>query len=400
MTPLLAALESSLGTLPSPDSDARAVSAALLERILEEMARHAGLLPFDRYMELALYAPGLGYYSNDLRKFGEGGDFITAPELSPLFGGCIANQCLEVLHRLGGGDILEFGAGSGRLAADILTGLDRLGHLPHRYVILELSAGLRQRQQELLGREVPHLAGRIEWLDRLPEQFRGVVIANEVLDAMPVHRFRVGDDGIQEQFVRWDGDRLATDWGKPHSHLLDRVAGVLIERYRLPAGYESEANLRATSWINELARCLDCGLVLLIDYGYNGREFYHPQRDRGTLICHYRHRVHSDPLTLPGLQDITANVDFTAIAEAGLASGFDQVAFTSQAWFLMGSGLEQQLAELPGFADDPRAHMRHLQAVKRLTLPNEMGERFKVLGLAKGIGTLSSGLVFHNLPLS
>lgn len=399
MTPLHAALESTLNQLPPPEPEALALSHRLQERIVGEMEGNGGCIPFDRYMELALYAPGLGYYSNGLRKFGEAGDFVTAPEISPLFGGCIAGQCLEVMDQIGECDILEFGAGSGRLAADILTGLDRLGHLPRRYCILELSAALRQRQQALLEQELPHLAGRVQWLDGLPERFSGVLIANEVIDAMPVQRFRLSEQSVQEQFLRWDGDRLQFLWDEPQTQGLAQAVERLRAHHGLPPGYESEINLRARAWIGELASCLRQGLVLLIDYGYSGREFYHPQRDRGTLICHYRHRVHDDPFILPGLQDITANVDFTALAEAGETAGFERIAFTSQAWFLLGGGLERLLAQLPGFEQDPRRHLSQLQAVKRLTLPNEMGERFKVLGMAKGLKSLPAGLAFHSQPL-
>ncbi|MBU0500782.1 MAG: SAM-dependent methyltransferase [Gammaproteobacteria bacterium] len=363
------------------------------------MAGNGNRLPFDRFMELALYAPGLGYYSNGLRKFGEAGDFVTAPEISPLFGRCIAGQCLEVMAQTGECDILEFGAGSGRLAADMLAELERLGHLPRHYFILELSADLRQRQRALLATELPHLARRVQWLDRLPARFRGILIANEVLDAMPVQRFRIGAGGVQEQFVGWESERLQPFWDEPQTQDLAQSLAALAERYALPPGYASEINLRARAWIGELADCLERGLVLLIDYGYSGREFYHPQRDCGTLICHYRHRVHSDPFIHPGLQDITANVDFTAIAEAGEAAGLECITFTSQAWFLIGGGLEGLLTQLPGFEQDPQRHLSQLQAIKRLTLPSEMGERFKVLGLTRGLKEPPSGLAFHSQPL-
>lgn len=392
-------LKSALSSLPEPDHDSLELSGRLTALILVEMAENGGRLPFDRYMELALYAPCLGYYSNGLRKFGEAGDFVTAPEISPLFGRCIAGQCREAMEQLGDCDILEFGAGSGRLAADILAELDRLGHPPRRYLILELSAVLRQRQQSLLAEELPHLAGRVQWLDRMPERFRGIVVANELIDAMPVQRFRLSEQGIQEQFVRWERERLQPFWDEPHTQGLAQSVAAVAACYGLPPGYESEINLRARAWIAELAGCLEEGLALLIDYGYSGREFHHPQRDQGTLICHYRHRVHTDPFILPGLQDITANVDFTALAEAGETAGFERIAFTSQAWFLLGGGLERLLAQLPGFEQDPRRHLSQLQAIKRLTLPNEMGERFKVLGLAKGLKALPSGLAFHSQSL-
>lgn len=387
-----------IDALPTAEPEAFELSQRLTERIRHEIARHQGWLPFDRFMELALYSPGLGYYSNALRKFGEAGDFVTAPELTPLFGRCLARQCAEVLNALGTGDILEFGAGSGRLAADLLAELARLGRLPGRYLILELSAPLRARQQALLRQELPGLMGLVQWLDRLPEPFCGLVLANEVLDAMPVDRFRLGAEGIEEQFITTGDEGLVLCWGPARSPGLAAAVQALARRHGLTAGYSSEINRRGVPWIEAVAGCMRQGLALLLDYGYSGREFYHPQRDQGTLLCHYRHRVHGDPLWLPGLQDITASVDFTALAEAALAAGFDSHAYTSQAHFLLANGLDALLAETDS-EHDPRQRLRALQAVKRLTLPNEMGERFKVLGLGKGIGRLPRGFALHGLPL-
>ena len=390
-------LKSALNSLPTPDAPSSDLSKRLSEVIAEKIGANGGRITFDRFMELTLYQPGLGYYSNGLRKFGEQGDFITAPELTPLFGRCIAHQCAEAFEQIQSGSILEFGAGSGRLAADILGELKRLDKLPQRYCIMELSADLRQRQQELLQQEQPDFFDHIEWLEQLPENFSGVIIANEVLDAMPISRFRIDEEGIKEQYVVNNEGGFQPTWDTAHSPGLEDTARTLAERYALPTGYESEINLRAKPWVAELGKMLSKGMALLIDYGYSGHEFYHPQRDKGTLICHYRHRVHSDPFILPGLQDITANVDFTAVAEAGMENGFDSRAYTSQAHFLLGGGLEQLMMET---ADNSQDQLRRIQAVKQLTMPNEMGERFKVLALGKGLERSPSGFSLHQLPLS
>ena len=391
-------LKSALNTLPPPDADADNLSRQLTALIVREMTENNGRITFDRYMELALYQPGLGYYSNGLRKFGEQGDFITAPELTPLFGRCLARQCAEALEQIEGGSILEFGAGSGRLAADILVELADQDQLPQHYCILELSADLRLRQQELLQREQPEFFPRIEWLDQLPDNFRAVIVANEVLDAMPVSRFSIDETGtgVREQFIQWNGESFLPVWDSVSSPGLLDAVNLLIKDYTLPPGYESEINLRAKPWITELGAMLTEGMALLIDYGYNGREYYHPQRDTGTLICHYRHRVHSDPFILPGLQDITANVDFTAVAGAGLDAGFDSHAFTTQTYFLLAGGLEQLMAKSAA----AKEQLRQIQAVKQLTMPNEMGERFKVLSLGKGLEQAPSGFSLHRLPLT
>lgn len=372
-------------SLPVPDPDALAHSRKLTGQIIQEIEQSGGRLPFDRYMELCLYAPGLGYYSGGLRKFGESGDFVTAPEVSPVFARCLSRQCRQVLAELGGGDLLEFGAGSGRLAVDMLRELDHLGQLPDRYIILEVSAELRDRQSRTLQKELPELADRVHWLDRLPDAgFRGVVIANELLDAMPVHRFRIEGDRILEQHARLrEGQGIVPSWGPCSDplesavrHLLESDGGGLDD-------YESEINLRAAPWVRALAQRIQAGLILLIDYGYARDEYYHPRRSRGTLMCHYRHRAHPDPMLMPGLQDITAHVDFTRVAVAALKSGLNVCGYTSQAFFLMGCGLDRLISE--SNPENVRSHMELVQGVKRLTLPTEMGERFKVLGLSRGL---------------
>ncbi len=367
--------------LPAPDAEARRHSQRLIEAIRSELNRRGGTIPFDRFMELALYAPGLGYYTAGARKFGAAGDFVTAPEISPVFAHCLARQCQQVLAGLGAGDLLEFGAGSGKLAADLLAELEALGQLPQRYLILELSAELRGRQQATIAARVPQLVGRVQWLEQLPDQgFRGVVLANELLDAMPVHRFRITNGRVLEQFVTWRREGFAMLWDTPEDQLLETpLTGLASQR----DDYESEINLRAGPWIKALGKRFEAGLVLLIDYGYTGLEYYHPQRDRGTLMCHYRHRAHSNPFRYPGLQDITAHVDFSRLAEAAVEAGFSIDGYATQAFFLMGCGLDRLVAESD--PEDIRAHLALVQGVKRLTLPSEMGERFKVLGLGKGI---------------
>lgn len=368
--------------LPVPEADAQAHSSRLVERIRAELEAAGGWLAFDRFMELALYSPGLGYYSAGSLKLGEGGDFVTAPELSPLFGRCVARQCAEVLDRLGGGGILEYGAGSGVLAAGVLQELEALGRLPERYRIVELSADLRQRQRETLRQRLPHLLARVEWLDAPPEGMTGVVLANEVLDAMPVHRFRVEEDSPRELGVVWRGGGFAWEPAAPASERFAREAARLQQQYALHPGYESELGLRAGDWVRDLSGVLARGVALLIDYGFPASEFYHPQRDTGTLMCHYRHHAHGDPLVLVGLQDITAHVDFSALAEAAADAGLEVAGFATQADFLLGNGLTELAS-----ADDPREQLERANQVKRLVLPGEMGELFKVLAVGREVPT-------------
>lgn len=364
--------------LPAPTADEQARSDMLVRRIRAEITSAGGAIGFDRFMELALYTPGLGYYSAPARRFGEGGDFVTAPEISPLFGRSLARPIAEVLDALGGGEILEVGAGSGKLAADLLSELGELGAMPDRYRILELGGELRARQQAMLEDRVPQLLSRVGWLDRLPDPgFRGVVIANELLDALPVVRFVSDEDGVRELHVAAEPSGFAWREVPARPTVAERVA--LLD---LPPGYVSEISLAAEPWVQSIAERVQRGLLLLIDYGFPRREYYHPQRASGTLMCHYRHRVHDDPLTLVGLQDITAHVDFTAVAAAGHAAGLSVVGYTSQAAFLLGSGLDRLLADSE--PNDTRAHLALTQQVKKLTLPSEMGELFKVIGLARG----------------
>jgi SAM-dependent MidA family methyltransferase len=383
-------------SLPPPSPDALAHSERLRAHIAAEIAAAGGMLPFDRYMELALYAPGLGYYAAGARKLGPDGDFVTAPELSPLFGRCVAAQCAEILGALGGGDLLEFGAGTGALAADLIATLDRLGAAWGEYLVLEPSPDLRARQRETLARRVPHRLARVRWLDRLPHAFAGVMLGNEVLDAFPVHRFRVGGDSLEEAFVTAGASGLAETWAPARSAGLAPAVRAIEAAYgELPEGYCSEINLRLAPWLAATAAALERGALLLVDYGYAAAEYYHPDRREGTLLCHYRHRVHGAPLLWPGLQDVTASVDFTAVARAGEAAGLALAGYTTQAAFLLGTDLGRWLAESD--VDDVVAHQRLVQGVRTLTLPSEMGERFKAMGFARGLDLAWRGFSFRDL---
>jgi SAM-dependent MidA family methyltransferase len=369
-----------LHDLPTPPPEALEHSQRLQALIVEEIANNGGHIGFDRFMELALYAPGLGYYSAGSSKFGEAGDFVTAPELSVMFSRCLANQCAEVVRRIGG-DILEFGAGSGVMAADILAELERLNSLPEHYYILEVSADLRQRQQQTIEEKIPQLSTRVTWLDALPTSgFCGVVLANEVLDAMPVHRFRIHEGEPHELHVVWDGKEFLLQEGAADAALYESLKQLQSE-FALGEGYTSEINPRAEEWVRSLGTFLKRGVVLLIDYGFPRHEFYHSQRSEGTLMCHYRHRAHSDALQMVGLQDITTHVDFTAIGEAALDEGLDVRGYTNQAAFLIANGLTELLSQAGG---DMKQQVTLSAQVKRLTMPGEMGELFKVMALSRG----------------
>ena len=377
-------------SLPPPDPEAAAHSARLGELIRSEIAASGGSIPFERFMELALYAPGLGYYRAGARKFGAAGDFITAPELSPLFSRCLARQCQQVLMELGDA-ILELGPGSGVMTADILLELEALECLPKSYYLLELSGELRQRQRATLEACAPHLLPKVAWLETLPESgFRGLVLGNEVLDAIPFQRFRITERGPRPLHVALENDDFIWREG-PEEPTLTAAVDALGP---LAPGYESEINLQLGAWLATLADMLESGVLLFIDYGYPRREYYHPQRRAGTLLCHYRHRVHDNPFMLPGLQDITANIDFTAVAEAALTAGLTVAGYASQSYFLFGCGLESLLAKADPDATVPYAELT--RQVKLLTLPSEMGERFKAIALARGLDTPLKGFSYFD----
>jgi len=359
----------------------------LSRRIAAEIDAAGGWISFARYMELALHCPGLGYYGGGSTKFGtsdDGGDFVTAPELTPLFGQTLAVQVAQIL-RTSAPVVLEVGAGSGRLAADLLLALAADG-LPEHYLILELSGELRARQRETIAAAVPGLLDRVVWLDRLPEAFSGCVVANELLDAMPVHALAWRDEGLQERGVGIADDRFA--WSeRPAPDYLVRTASAL----PVVAPYESEIGLAAAGWVAEWGRRLVRGALLLLDYGLPRHEYYHPGRNGGTLRCHYRHRAHGELFAWPGLSDITAHVDFTAVAEAGHGAGLEVLGYTSQASFLINLGLGELLGARR--EADEVSGLRAAGAVQMLISPNEMGELFKVIALGRGIDEPLRGFV-------
>ena len=366
--------------LPDPSPEAQAVSAALSRLIAGEIAASGGWVSFARFMELALYAPGLGYYMAGARKLGRDGDFVTAPEISPLFGRAVAQQVAPLLTD-GLTEVLEIGAGSGALAADLLLELERLGRLPARYLILELSADLRSRSRDTIAARAPRHMERVAWLNRVPPAFRGIVIGNEVLDAMPAHRVLRSAGATLEGCVQYDAasGRFA-DLDRPASDAVQRAAAAL----PLPADdYRTEIQLHAGAFVRTLGAALERGVAFFFDYGFPRHEYYHPQRTRGTLMCHYRHRAHDDPYFLPGLQDITCHIDFTAIAQAAHEAGLALLGYTNQAQFLLNCGITDLLAETP--ADDVAAYAPRAAEAQTLLLPSEMGELFKVIALGKGI---------------
>lgn len=354
------------------------------------------VIPFVEFMQLALYAPGEGYYSSGLQKLGKHGDFITAPELTPLFGKTLANQCLQVFAALESPSIFEFGAGSGALCVALLEHLAEHSSLPKTYYILEVSANLYHRQRELIEQKIPHLAHCVTWVDRWPETpFNGVVLANEVLDAMPVHRFMNTEQGIMESYVRFNDQHQLIEVFKPcaNQRLLKYVNQTLP---LLSAPYLSEANLFIDDWILSIYRMLKQGVVFLIDYGFPRHEYYHPDRNQGTLMCHYQHHSHPNPLIHPGEQDITAHVDFTHVAEAGQQAGFHIAGYTNQASFLLANGLLSFIHSL----NDEFQQIKAKQAIKQLTQPSEMGELFKVIALSKEMDIALHGFQLNDKRVS
>jgi SAM-dependent MidA family methyltransferase len=371
--------------LPDPDNAAKKRSRDLCSCISAACGRQGGSIAFSEFMNMALYQPGLGYYSGGLQKFGEAGDFITAPEVSSLFSRCVARQAAQVFNGLEQADMLEFGAGSGVMAADILLELERLQSMPGHYFIIELSTELRDRQKQTIIDRAPHLTEKVQWLDALPRKaIQGVVVANEVLDAMPVECFRIADDAVEQLRVVVQDGQLKADYAIADVAMVEQVR--TIEQRRGKAfdnGYCSEFNPAIKAWLASLYTVVDKGLVLLVDYGYPVQEYYLDERDSGTLVCHYQHRAHADPLWYPGLQDITAFVDFSAVAHAAVAAGFEVSGYTSQAMFLLGCGLGELHQSV--VSDDPGQQLLLAQQIKTLTLPSEMGERFKAMALSKKI---------------
>ncbi len=385
-----------MSPLPTPNEAALWHSRAVLELIRAEIAAAGGWISFARYMELALYAPGMGYYSGGAAKFGKAGDYVTAPEISSLFGKAVARQAAQVLQFMGDrvGDVLEFGAGTGKLALDLLLELENLGNLPRQYFILEVSAELQQRQRQLFERFAPHLSPLVVWLEHLPAKFNGLIFANEVLDAMPVHLVTWRDAGLFERGVTWSGDDLG--WierplieGEPNGNLL-KAARELNPQAEAGSGvcddtseYISEISLATPGFMRSLAHVLQQGAVVLIDYGFGRSEYYHPQRNHGTLMCHYRHHAHDDPFFLPGLQDITSHVDFSAIAGAATNAGLELLGYTTQANFLINCGITEILARTS--AENVKDYLPLANELQKLASPAEMGELFKVVAFGKNI---------------
>ena len=365
--------------LPALGAGERAHVERMHALIRAEVEARGGRLPFSRYMEIALYAPRLGYYRAGWRTFGARGDFVTAPEISPLFARTVARQVDQALSLTGTREVVEIGAGAGTMAAQMLAELAPRGGV--RYRILELSGAMAARQRETIEARVPDALASVSWIDALPEPgFNGVVVANEVVDALPVERFEVTSGGVSMHCVGFEAGRPIWESRPAEPRLADAVESIQREiGHRLPIGYVSEIGPARSAWAASIAERLECGLVLLMDYGFPRCELYHPDRCDGTLRCHFRHRRHDDPLVLCGLQDITAHVDFTAIARA---SGLDVAGFTTQNEFLLGCGLLDLVADLePG---SPQ-FVRLTAQIKRITLPGEMGEAIKVMALTRGI---------------
>ena len=389
--------------LPKPDEIALKLSEILQEKIRLAIMEDGGSISFEKYMQMALYEPGLGYYSAGSSKFGEQGDFVTAPEISPLFSRCIARQCQQVLSEISSTEarsssIFELGPGTGTMAIGIMLELARNNTLPETYYLLEPSADLRQRQQLNIKNTIPQLEERFVWLDRLPEEkIKGVILANEVIDAMSVKRIIIDSD-IQEYAVTCDSgekDQTGFQWTKRGIDQdlksdMHEMFDLLGEPLATP--YITEINCNIKPWLNSLNDVLDQGLILISDYGYPRQEYFHQQRHAGTLICHYRHQVHDDPFLYPGLQDITASVEFTTVAEAAVDAGMHVSWFATQAHFLIACGLDQFVSEFE--TDDVVERSKMTQQVSKLTMPGEMGEKFKFIGLSKEFDNQLCGFGF------
>lgn len=385
-------------SLPEPSEEALQHSQKLVARIRNEI-KDKGSITFRRYMEMALYEPALGYYVAGTHKIGAAGDFITAPEISPLFSQCIAKQCAEIIKICAeknlenrGGWVLELGAGSGAMASEILLALERQNQLPEQYLILDLSPDLIQRQKQTLSERAPHLLKRVKWINQLPEKFNGIIIGNEVLDAMPVEVFTQHNDAIYQHHVIWQDNQLLEQLQPANETLQQAVKALKIPHEATP--YTSEINPNLSGWFETLSKSLQSGMILLIDYGYPRKEYYLAERNKGTLICHYQHRVNEAPLFYAGLQDITASVDFTAVAEAADNAGLTIAGFTSQAAFLTNAGLEGYFMQ--ALEKNPDEQYKLAQQVRTLSLPSEMGERFKVIALGKSIDNNADNNIDNN----
>ncbi len=370
--------------LPMPEPADLERSSQLTSQIRHDIDLGGGFIPFARYMDLALYHPELGYYNSASFTLGSEGDFTTAPEISPVFARSIARYFCTALKPLDRGSILELGAGTGRFAGDALTALQELGCMPEHYFIYEPNIRLRQKQQRFIADHYPHQ--HILWLDTLPAGFKGVIFANEVLDALPIHCFTVGGNVIHERGVSWDNGQFSWCARPPSLAELTAEVKAIQSLHPLPSGYRSEINLSIPAILRTVADCLTEGSILFIDYGYGRSEYYHPDRREGTLTCFYKHRRHADPFILPGLQDITAHVDFTYLAEKSIENGLTLAGYTTQAGFLLDNGLADIISTTEVSLNAANAFKLH-QAAKILTMPTEMGERIKVMALSKQFDT-------------
>lgn len=384
--------------LPPPSDEAMDISHELSQKIRTYIKRH-GTIPFSRFMELALYTPGLGYYAGDLPKIGRTGDFTTAPEISPIFSRCLARQAAQGLQLLDTKNLVEFGAGRGIMARDVIQELEDQQTEWHRYYIIELSADLRHQQEETLSQLPDNLRSKIVWLERLPTQpMEAVILANEVLDAMPFERLKLEPHEASLAKVRVNPETDQFEWfyERITDQRIQRMVNGILHMIGEPKeqGYFTEINLHIEPWLKSISDWLSKGLILLVDYGYSRREYYQPARRMGTLRCHYQHLAHDNPFFYPGLQDITAHVDFTNVAEAGFDAGFKIAGFTTQANFLMGSGLMEMSA-------DPQLEITEsikiAQQIKTLTLPDEMGETFKTMALTKHLDAPLIGFSVRDL---
>ena len=372
-------------TLPPPSDIALAHSRSVQTMIRDKIHAAGGWISFEQFMNLALYTPGMGYYSSGATKLGSAGDFVTASEISSLFGRTLAQQVIQIYRQTSQTDLLEFGAGSGKLALDLLFELEKSDALPGKYFILEVSAELRQRQQMLLADKAPHLVHLVEWLEQLPAQFNGIILANEVLDAMPVHMVAWHNNELFERGVIWQNGQFAWQ-DRPIQnielhHAASQLTSLINPHNDVAFTYVSEINLAATHFMRSLANIMQQGIILLIDYGFGRDEYYHPQRSQGTLMCHYRHHAHDDPFFLPGLQDITSHVDFSAISAAAENTELVLLGYTTQAYFLINCGITEILAQTP--VEDTNNYLPQANQLQKLVSPAEMGELFKVIGFGK-----------------
>ncbi|ODN43708.1 class I SAM-dependent methyltransferase [Piscirickettsia litoralis] len=393
-------LEKELAELPEPSIEQMAHSQKLIELLQSEINdQPEKVISFKRFMEQTLYAPNLGYYMAGSRKFGAEGDFITAPELSPLFGETLALQAMDILSEFDQKEraLLEVGAGSGALATVLLGKLAELDQLPEKYFILELSPELIERQREKIAELGEHILARVEWLNRWPKCFKGMVVANEVLDAMPVHHFEVMDQQAIEIGVSLENNQFCWQKVKQKNASTQAELDRCIVDYQLPNGMKTELNLTLKPWLSGLYDAMEAGLVILIDYGGGAQDIFHPERMQGSLRAFYRHRVHQDVLAYPGLQDITSHVNFTEVAKAADQAGFNIAGFNTQANFLLNAGLLKCIEEKLNNEQEPLKQLKFTQQVKQLTLPTEMGEMFKVMGLTKNFSGQVKGFSVRDL---